>query len=143
MNGKTTARYLVSTAALTVFALLWNGLVHLVLLSGEEQTLASIHRPDMADKMWIAIVVTAAIALFFSVSYGRWRKTGGFAEAVRHSCCFAALMIVVVDLNQYAQYALPFSLVAKWAAFGFVEFILYGQIARLVFSESRARKPGQ
>lgn len=134
MSVKKAKLYAISTAILTVFALLWNGLVHLVILGGEEQALKPIHRFDMADKMWIAIVVTSVIAAFFSVSYDRWRKAGGVAEAVWHSLYFGIAIIFVVDLNQYAQYALPFSLVAKWAAFGLVEFLLYGQIARGVFN---------
>ena len=134
MNVKKAKHYSISTAILTVFALLWNGIVHLVILGGEERMLESIHRSDMADKMWIAIVVTVVIALFYGVSYDRWRKTGSLVEAIWHSLYFGIAIIVIVDLNQYAQYALPFSLVVKWALFGLVEFLLYGQIARWVFN---------
>jgi len=82
----------------------------------------------------ISTAILTVFALFYSVSYDRWRKTGSLVEAAWHSLYFGIAIIVIVDLNQYAQYALPFSLVAKWALFGLVEFLLYGQIARWAYN---------
>lgn len=123
-------RILLSTTIITLFALLWNALVHLVILKNANAVLTSVHRVDFADKAWISIIVTIAIAFLFSLSYTQWRKKGTYFESLTHSLFFAAILIVVVDLNQYAQYPIPFSLIVKWAAFGILECIAYGLIAK-------------
>jgi len=41
---------------------------------------------------------------------------------------FGLLIAVIVDINQYVLYPLPFLLVAKWAWFGMMEFSLMGMI---------------
>lgn len=124
-----------TTLSIAPFALLWNGFIHLIILKKENALLSSIHRPDMNEKMWISLIVTVAIAFLFSYSYSKWRKTGSFKESIFHSLFFAVLMIVVVDLNQYFLYAIPFALVAKWALFGLVEFLIYGLIIKFIYKK--------
>lgn len=125
----------ISTFLLSLFALLWNGLVHLVILRDENKAIEFIHRPDMADKLWISILITVIIVMLFTVSYLKWRKDGTIIESIRHSTFFALLMIVVVDLNQYVQYEIPFSLILKWSSFGVVEFIIYGLLIYFIFKQ--------
>ena len=122
-----------NSLALSFFALLWNGVVHLAVLKTDNRAVEGIHRPDMAGKIWISVVVTVLISSAFSLSYSRWRKKGTLRETLAHSSFFAFLMIAAVDLNQYVLYSIPFDLVAKWAAFGYAEFLIYGLISRKVF----------
>jgi len=118
----------VSTLLLFLLALAWNGLVHMVILKAGNAAVAFLHRPGLNDKMWISLPVTAGIVFLFTVSYLKWRKAGTICESMLHSLFFACLMIIAVDLNQYVLYAIPFSLIAKWAVFGLAEFILYGLV---------------
>jgi len=128
---------LISTLLLSLFAFLWNALVHLVVLKNENKSIEFIHRPDMADKLWISLIVTLLIALLFTISYLKWRKKGTILEAIIHSLFFALLMGVVVDLNQYVQYEIPFLLTVKWFLFGVIEFIFYGFILRFLYGKIR------
>jgi hypothetical protein len=129
-------RFLViSTLVLSVFALLWNGLIHLVVLKVADEAIESIHRPDMSEKMWISIIITVFIVLLYAINFLKWRKTGSVFETSKHSLFFAALMIVVVDLNQYLQYEIPFSLILKWSFFGVIEFVMYGVILSFLFKK--------
>ncbi|HPQ78668.1 MAG TPA: hypothetical protein PK427_08430, partial [Synergistales bacterium] len=49
--------------------------------------------------------------------------------------CFGLLIAIMVDVNQYVLYPLPFSLVASWALFGVVEFSLIGLIVGLIVKD--------
>lgn len=132
-QGKKYFPLISASLIITLFALLWNGFIHLIILKNENAILSSIHRPDMNEKMWISIFVTLAIATLFSYSYSKWRKTGSYKESMFHSLFFAVLMIVVVDINQYVQYAIPFTLVSKWDLFGLAEFLIYGLIITFIY----------
>lgn len=111
--------FIISAVLLSLFALLWNGFVHLVVLEVSNKTIETIHRSDLSDKMWISIIITIAVVLIYTISFLKWRKTGTVFESLKHSLFFAALMIVVVDLNQYVQYEIPFALIVKWSFFVF------------------------
>jgi len=126
---------LISTLLLSLFAFLWNALVHLVVLKNDNLSIEFIHRPDMADKLWISLVVTVFITFLFTISYLKWRKKGTILETTIHSLFFALLMGVVVDLNQYVQYEIPFLLTVKWFVFGIAEFIFYGFILRFLYGK--------
>lgn len=124
--------FFIATIVLSIFALLWNGFIHLVVLADANKAIESIHRPDMADKMWISIIITICIVVLFIISFLKWRKTGSVLETIGHSLFFAAIMIIVVDLNQYVQYEIPFSLVILWSLSGAIEFVIYGLILNLI-----------
>lgn len=89
----------------------------------------------MADKLWISLIVTLLIALLFTISYLKWRKKGTILETIIHSLFFALLMGVVVDLNQYVQYEIPFLLTVKWFFFGVAEFFVYGLIIKALYEK--------
>lgn len=125
--------YIIASMLLFVFALVWNGIVHLVILAEHNKSLEAIHRTDLADKMWLSLLVTLCICLLFTLSFSQWVKDGTAGQSISHSLFFAGLMFVVVDLNQYVLYAIPFKLILCWGFFGCLEFLLYGFIARKVF----------
>lgn len=122
----------VNTIILFVFALIWNAMVHLVILKKQNDALSAIHRADLNDKMWISILVTISICLLFTISYLRWKKNGTIGETLVHSLLFASLMAIIVDLNQYVLYNIPFSTILLWTLFGFCEFIIYGMITYII-----------
>lgn len=119
----------INTTLLFLFSMLWNALVHLVILKEQNDSLRAIHRLDLNDKMWISILVTISISLFFTISYNRFIKNNTLKEALLHSILFAAFISIVVDLNQYVLYSIPLSIILLWIMFGFGEFIVYGIIS--------------
>lgn len=129
-----------ATTTLSIFALLWNAIVHLVILKSDNKVITSLHRPDINDKIWLSVVLTIAIAFLFTINFLKWRKKGGIIETLKHSLFFSLLMMVAIDLNQYIQYAIPFSLIIKWSFFGLIEFAIYGLILEFLITKNSPLK---
>jgi hypothetical protein len=130
------SRFLAITSIIIfLFAVLWNGFIHLIVLKSANSLIESLHRPDFADKMWLSLIVTFFISVLYSISYLRWRKDGSLKETIAHSLFFAVLIGIVVDLNQYILYPIPFMLVMQWFLFGILEFIIYGIIVWRVYKK--------
>jgi hypothetical protein len=129
MSGK---RFLLASFVLFVVAMAWNGLVHLVLLRGAEMAIAHLLRPEVADRMWLSIVATAALVCLFVFGYGRVARRGTMGEGAAYGLFFAVLAGLLVDVNQYVLYPIPGSLIAQWFAAGVVEFVLYGALVSVL-----------
>jgi hypothetical protein len=134
MSGK---RFLLASFVLFVVAMAWNGLVHLVLLRGANAKIAHLLRPDMADRMWLSIVATAAFVCLFVLGYGRFARKGAIRDGVAYGVFFALVAGLLVDVNQYVLYPIPGSLVAEWFAAGVVEFVLYGALVSVLCPVAR------
>lgn len=123
------ARFALACAVLFVAALAWNGVLHLVVLRGAEAELARLYRPDLADRMGLALLVTAAIAVIFVLGYSGFARTGTLGEGARYGVFFALVAGVLADLNQWVLYPIPGRLALAWFAGGVAEFVLYGILA--------------
>ncbi|NUO79505.1 hypothetical protein HUU05_05465 [candidate division KSB1 bacterium] len=130
MNSK---RLLVTAGAIFIFALLWNGLVHLVILAEANLALSPITKPAAERSLGLSLFMTAAVALLFAWSYARFARPGGMKAGLLHGLFFALLAGILVDLNQYVMYPIPASLAAKWFVFGLIEFCVYGALAARLY----------
>lgn len=130
MNPK---RFALTAGTIFVFAILWNGIVHLVLLKEANRALDPLARPLAERSLPLGLVLTAAIAVLFVYSYASCVRAPGVLHGLRHGAFFGVLAGLLVDLNQFLVYPLPGSLPAMWAAFGFVEFCLYGVLAAWLY----------
>ncbi len=127
-------KYLIlSTLALFVFAMLWNGLVHMVILKEANMQVAELHRSEMS--MGLSMLLTLLLGFMFSVGYLKWCRSFSQKETVGYSLFFALLMGAMVNLNQYIVYPVPAMLSLTWFTFGIVEFFIYGQITRLIYQQ--------
>ena len=130
-------RFALACLVLFVLALAWNGVVHLVLLRDANALVAPLHRPDLADRLWLSLVLTAAIVVLFAWGYRRFARDGSLREAIRYAVFFALLAGVLVDLNQYVLYPIPGWLAALWFVGGLVEFVLYGVVLKTLYGFRR------
>jgi len=121
-------RFIVSVVAIFIFAMVWNGFVHMVLLKEAGLALESVARPATERNMMLGLFLTLAVATLFVYSYVSFVRTPGIKPALGHGIFFALLAGVFVDLNQLFLYPIPVSLVAAWFLFGLVEFCIYGVI---------------
>lgn len=121
-------RFFVSVVAIFVFAMVWNGFIHLVLLKEASLALENVARPVTERNMMLGLLLTAAVATLFVYTYVAFVRTPGIKRALGHGVLFALLAGVFVDLNQYFLYPIPGSLAATWFLFGLVEFCIYGVI---------------
>jgi len=134
MNYK---RFFLASFVIFVFALLWNGIVHLLILRGPETILATIGRTEAQRSLGLSILVTAIIALLFVWSYSKFARYGNLKEGLTHGVFFGILAGTLVDLNQYVLYPIPASLALSWFGFGMIEFCIYGIIVSKFYQTKR------
>jgi hypothetical protein len=130
MNWK---RLLIALLAIFVFALVWNSLVHMVILGEANTALEGVARPPGERNLTLGLLLTAGIAFLFVYSYASFVHTAGFKRALGHGVFFALLAGLFVDLNQFLIYPIPGTLAAAWFFFGLVEFCIYGLIVAWLY----------
>jgi uncharacterized membrane protein YhfC len=130
MNRK---RFVLASFVIFVFALLWNGLIHLVILREADSILATIGRPEQERNLVLSILGSLLISVLFVWSYTRFARHGTIADGLFNGLYFGILTGVFVDLNQYVLYPLPATLPLSWFLFGLVEFSIYGILANRLY----------
>lgn len=120
------SRLITTSVAVFVFALLWNSVVHGVILREANAVLEGITRASGDRNMALALLLTAGLAFLFVWSYARVARRGTVREGLVHGLFFAALAGLLVNLNQYILYPVPASLALTWFIFGVFEFCGYG-----------------
>ena len=127
-----TRRFLLACAVLLLVAIAWNAFVHLVVLRAANASVQHLRRPDLAQKIWLSLLLTAGIVIVFVWGYGRFARDGSLREGLKYGLFFALLAGLLVDLNQYVLFPIPAVVAVQWFLGGLVEFSLYGLIvARL------------
>ena len=121
-------RLLIATMLSFVFSIFYNGLVHLVILSTANKQVESLRRVDFSSKVWISLLATFAVLFIFTAIYSLFVSEKSMRRGLFFGFCFGLFIAIMVDINQYVLYPLPFSLVAGWALFGIIEFSLIGLI---------------
>ncbi|MCU0292471.1 MAG: hypothetical protein MUF10_10880 [Thermoanaerobaculaceae bacterium] len=121
-------RFLLASVVLFLVALAWNAFVHLVVLRAANASVAHLRRPDLADTMWLSLLLTAGIVMLFVWGYGRFARDGSLREGLVWGLFFALLAGLLVDLNQYVLFPIPGVVALQWFAGGLLEFLLYGAL---------------
>ncbi len=130
MNYK---RFIIAAIAIIVFAILWNGIVHLVVLREADSLLNTIGRPESQRNLYLSLLVTALLSILFVWSYSRTAKRGDLRDGLSHGIFFGILAGILVDLNQYVLYPIPASLAFIWFIFGLLEFCIYGILVSQIY----------
>ncbi|MEE9911628.1 MAG: hypothetical protein K4571_07875 [Deltaproteobacteria bacterium] len=131
----TKIRLLMATLLSFVFSLVYNGLVHFVILGSANRQTEQLRRVDFSSMIWISLLSTLATSFLFIIIYALFVSAKNTRTGLLYGFCFGLFMALMVDLNQYVLYPLPFSLVAKWALFGIIEFTVIGLIAGVVVQD--------
>lgn len=126
-------RILISSLVLFVFALVWNGVLHGIILKDINALVASLRRENFGDMLVYSLLLTYGITLLFSIGYSRIRKSGKWKEGMLYGLAFGLLAGLLVDLNQYILYPIPARVALSWFAGGIAEFTIYGAIATWIF----------
>lgn len=119
-------RFFLASITIIVFAFVWNGIVHLIILREADSILNTIGRPESQRSLSLSLLVTVVLSMLFVWSYARTEKRGDLCEGLRHGLFFGFLAGTLVDLNQYILYPIPASLAFTWFIFGLIEFCIYG-----------------
>ena len=126
-------RFLVAVFTIFIFAIVWNGFVHMVLLKEAGMALERVARPAAERNIVIGLLLTAGVTTLFVYSYVSFVRTPGVKRALGHGVFFALLAGLLVDLNQFFLYPIPGSLAAAWFLFGFIEFCIYGALVSWLY----------
>jgi uncharacterized membrane protein YhfC len=132
MNMK---RFVLAASVIFMFALIWNALVHMVILREANAALGALARPGPDRSIVLSLLQTAGLSAVFVLSHVWSRRAGTLKEGLAHGALFGVLAGLLVDLNQYILYPIPGGLATAWFAFGFAEFCIYGLIAALVYRQ--------
>ncbi|WNO10211.1 hypothetical protein [Teredinibacter sp. KSP-S5-2] len=128
----TVKKCIVSVVLVFAFAIMWNGLFHMVLISEQNALIADLRRSDMSEKMLLSLLITLGMAILFVISYNKWLSKGDVIESLTHGLFFAVLAGVLVNANQYFIYPIPGKLACLWFMGGLIEFCFYALIVWLV-----------
>jgi hypothetical protein len=128
-----TRRFLLTCGVLLLVAIAWNAFIHLVVLRAANASVQHLRRPDLAEKAWLSLLLTAGIVMAFVWGYGRVARDGSLREGLGYGLFFALLTGLLVDLNQYVLFPIPAVVAAQWFLGGLVEFSLYGIIATRLY----------
>ena len=131
-------KILMNSAILFVFALLWNGLVHTVILKDFIPVISEIRRPDFDEMIWMSLPLTFILVFLYSVGVNVFAKARTYKEGIVFGLYFGAVAGVLVNFNQYLLYPIPGYIHLTWFAFGLVEFVTYGLISVYVFKNYRS-----
>jgi hypothetical protein len=130
---KRLARFALAVVILFVLSLIWNGVVHLVILRRANEAVQHLRRTDLPGALGWSLLLTGLVSILFVWGYIRTARTGMLREGLAYGLFIGLLVALLVDVNQYLLYPLPFTLVVKWLAGGVLEFTFYGAVVSLVF----------
>lgn len=133
-------RFTLAVSILFALSLVWNGLLHFVILCRANEAVQHLRRTDLPGAMGLSLLLSALICGLFVWGYVRVARTGTVREGLGYGLFIGVFVALLVDVNQYLLYPLPASLVMKWFAGGVLEFTLYGAVVSLVY-RVRAKDP--
>jgi hypothetical protein len=137
MNWK---KILVAFIVVYVVGMIYNYLVHGVLLTGAYEAVKSVFRPeaDMNRLMWVQFITAFFISFFLVYIFAKGYQGRGIMEGVRYGLVMWAFVSVPMNFGQYMVYPLPYSLVWIWLISDLVIFVITGIIICLIYKPLEA-----
>ena len=132
MNWK---KIIIAFIVVYVVGMIYNYLVHGVLLMGSYAAIESVWRPqeDMNRLMWINFITGAFISFFLVYIFAKGHEGRGIMEGVRYGLVMWAFVSIPASFGQYMVYPLPYGLVWKWLIADIVIFVICGIILSLIY----------
>ena len=126
-------KLLIGTVAVFVFFELYEFLVHGVILKSTYESLSSLWRPDMMDKMYVIHIIALITAFFFTLIFDKGREGKGVMEGVRYGFYMGMILAVGMAYGSYSMYPIPYSLALQWFLYGLVEYVIAGVVVAYVY----------
>lgn len=119
-----------------------NFLIHGTLLSSTYQSegIKEIFRntEEMESKMWIMWVTDIIWAFFFTFIFVKGYENKGLIEGVKYGIYMGIFVSLVFSYQSFVVYPLPYSLVFQWFIYGFIQCIILGLLAALIYKPKPA-----
>jgi hypothetical protein len=116
-------------------------LVHGLLLKSTYESLSSLWRPDMTDKMWVIHLVTLIGSFFFAFIFSKGYENKGIGEGLRYGFYIGVWMSVGMAYGTYSMIAIPYSLALQWFIYGVIEYVIAGVVLAMVFGSKPKEAP--
>ncbi len=126
-------KFVLASIVIFIVAILWNYVLHSIILAVESEAVKNLFRTDMKDKLWLSLFMALIIIMIFVYGYTRISTKGTVLEGALYGFVFGITAGLLVDVNQYILYPLPESLVIKWFLFGVLEFTIYGVLVSRLY----------
>jgi hypothetical protein len=112
-------------------------IIHSLLLASywESESMASVWRADMSQKMWIFYIIYIFQAFFFVLIYSKWQKGKGIVEGIQYGTYFGFMMSVSAAYSLYAMIPMPYVIALRWFFYGMIQYIVIGILVALVFGK--------
>ncbi len=121
--------------AVVVYAVaqLCDYLIHGVILRSAYEATKDLWRPDMNEKMWIMVPVTAIWSVLFTLLFIKGYEARGLMEGVRFGLLIGLFTSIPMAYGTYAVLPIPYSLAFQWFVYGTAQCILLGVVVALIW----------
>jgi len=110
---------------------------HTLILGGSYAALTQVgmFRPDseIASYFWVNIITYLVFCFFFVLIFVKGYENRGLMEGIRYGIYIAIFFTFVGSFNIFVTFGIPYWLAWAWIAIDFIEFIIMGIIAALVY----------
>jgi len=96
---------------------------------------SGLFRPEneMTSFCWVRIITYLVFSFFFVLIFVKGYENRGLMEGIRYGIYMAIFIGFVMSFNTFVLFGLPYWLTWAWIVIYFIEFILMGIIAALVY----------
>ena len=137
MNMK---KVIITALVIWVTLFILDFIINMFILSGVYEATSHLWRPEseIMANMWIMILGSAVFSFFFVFIFAKGYENKGIGEGLRFGIYAFFLMMFPTTLGQYASMPIPFSVPLAWLGTGFVEFIVIGILAAVIYKPNPA-----
>ena len=128
-----TKKFLLASLAGFVTLQILDYVIHSLILGSAYDSIQEIFRPDMADKMWVMMLMSAIFSLLFVFIFTKGYENKGVMEGIKYGLLLGLIVHFVGSFNQYVVYPVPYGLTWKWIIYGSIELMAAGAVAALIY----------
>ncbi|MEJ5304673.1 MAG: hypothetical protein WHV63_01910 [Ignavibacteria bacterium] len=101
----------------------------------QDPDVSKAFRPEgeMMSKMWIVYLMDLVWSFFFTFFFVKGYENRGIMEGIRFGIFIGLFFSMVVSYQSYVFYPLPYKFVLPMFLWGFVQSVLCGIVAALVY----------
>lgn len=114
--------------------LIW--IIHGIILKGCYEATAHLWRPtaEMNQMMWLMWLSGLIWAFLFVYIFAKGYEGKGLIEGFRYGIVIGIFFSLTTSLGTYSVQPIGFGLAASWFISGFIQIIIYGLIAALIYA---------
>jgi hypothetical protein len=126
-------KFWIALVVVLVVKVVWETVVHGVLLAADYAESAQLWRPPEEMKNGLMLVVHIASAFFFTLIFTRGYEGRGIQEGVRYGFFVGMLIAIPMAYGSYAAMPMPYTLALKWLLFGLLMYMVLGALLGLLY----------